>query len=366
MFLKPKLIYFVSLTCLFFFSDINAKNEFTKNKSSQELPTYIKSKAYSKLKFKPIKKAPAQVVSLSTSLLNAEITSIIDKISILPGDIVAKGETLLELNCDDANFKLIDLKALKSVAQSNLALNEYQLSRSIKLHKSKNISEIDLKNDQTEVKVLKANIKSIQAKIQLAEKNVSRCVIKAPFSGVILERFVNRAEMVSIGQQLIKITDPKQSEVLVQLPIGLVDNFSINKLIQQSFFVYRHRKYPVSFRAIIPSLEGRARHQQFRFSFLTESKNSYNRPPLNAFGELEIVLSDDYLPAHLLVKRNGENGIFLYQNNKAKFLFIVDATPGRPFKVSLDNGDIKLIDSTHIITEGMESISDGQVVNELP
>jgi RND family efflux transporter MFP subunit len=352
MMIKYQIIYFI-VFFLLTLCDVYAQELFEK-----ESPVYINSKTFSELKFKPIKKAPAQVVGLSTSTLDAEISSIIDNISVLPGDKVKKGDVLIELNCDDSHFKLLDLTALKSVTQSNLSLKKYQLSRSTKLYKTKNISELNLKNDQTEVEILKANLNSIQAKIQLAQKNISRCLIKAPFSGVILDRFVNQAEMVSIGQQLIKITDPLKSEVLVQLPIGLVDEFSIQKLIQQSLFVYRNKKYPVTFRSMIPRVQGRARHQQFRFSF----DPSTNRPALNAFGELEVILSHSYLPANILVSRKGQLGLFIYKNNTAKFIAFENAIPGRPIKISEINIGEDLTDSTEVIIEGMNALSDGQEV----
>jgi RND family efflux transporter MFP subunit len=317
---------------------------------AQDKSIYVRSKAFSELKFYPYKKAPAQVTGLSTATLNSEISSIIDKINVLPGDKVNQEQILISLNCDDFSFHLLELAALKNETLANLALKKYQLGRSKKLYKSKNISEIELKTHHANVKVLNAKLQSIDAKTLMAKKNIDRCEIKAPYTGIVLQRSVNQGEMVVIGQKLLTITDPDKSEVLAQLPIGLLDGININ----ESFFVYRDKKYPLRLRAIIPSIETRARHQQFRFSFITQ-----NKPLLNAFGELQVKLTDSFLPAQLLVQREKQSGIFLLEQNKAKFIPLADIKPGRPFAVSLP-------DDSQIIVEGLESLSHGQQVELLP
>jgi multidrug resistance efflux pump len=109
---------------------------------AEDKVAYIRSKTFSQLKFYPIKKAPAHVTGLSTAILHSEISSIIDQVYVLAGDQVKKGDVLISLNCDDYSFHLIELLALKDEIHANLSLNEYQLARSKKLYKSKNISEI--------------------------------------------------------------------------------------------------------------------------------------------------------------------------------------------------------------------------------
>jgi RND family efflux transporter MFP subunit len=310
---------------------------------------YIRSEAFSELKFYPLKKAPAKVSGLSTSTLNSEISSIVDKVHVLAGDKVKKGDVLIRLNCDDFSYQLLELSALKEETQANLSLKKYQLARSTKLYKSKNISEIELKTDQANVKVLKSKLKSIHAKTQLAKKNISRCDIKAPFSAIILQRLVNQGEMVITAQKLLEITSPEQSEVIVQLPIELLDKINIS----ESFFVYRENKYPVTLRAKLPTIETRARHQQLHFSF-----TAVDKPLINAFGELHVKLADSFLPAELLVIRENQSGLFLLKENKAVFLAVPDTKPGRPFSISLP-------DETQIIIEGLENLLDGQLVKQL-
>jgi len=335
---KLKLIVFIFTLLLFFQTAV-----------AEEKLVYVDSKVFSELKFYPIKKAPAQVYALATVTLNSELNSIVDQVNILAGIQVKKGDVLISLNCDDYSNHLTELYAVKEESKANLDLKKYQLARSLKLYKSKNISEIELKTDQANVKIYKARLNSIQAKINLAKKNINRCEIKAPYNGVILERMVNKGEMARIGQKLLTLTDPNQSEVLVQLPIGLVDGIKIS----ESFFVYQQNKYPVKLRAIIPTIETRARHQQYRFSFINKQK-----PLLNSFGELQVTLSQPYLTASILVKRDNQNGIFTLKDNRAEFIPVENAQIGRPFAITLH-------DSTQVIIAGQQNLINGQHVKQI-
>jgi multidrug resistance efflux pump len=57
-----------------------------------------------------------------------------------------------------------------------------------------------------------------KADASLAQAMVERCVIKAPFSGRVVERKVNRYEYVAEGTPLIEIIDDKNLEVEMILP----------------------------------------------------------------------------------------------------------------------------------------------------
>ncbi len=118
--------------------------------------------------------------------------------------------------------------------------------------------------------------------------------------------------------------------------------------------MFLQKKYPVKLRAIIPAIETRARHQQYRFSFL-EQKIKQKRPLPNSFGELQVTLDSAYLPANLLVKRNKQNGIFVLNENFAVFVPVKNAQAGRPFAISLE-------DATQVIVEGQQVLVDGQKV----
>ena len=60
-----------------------------------------------------------------------------------------------------------------------------------------------------------ANLDQSEAAISLIEKNISDCYITAPISGQIVNRFVEKSEIVSFLSSLFKIIDLTDSELTI-------------------------------------------------------------------------------------------------------------------------------------------------------
>ncbi|MCW8928677.1 MAG: efflux RND transporter periplasmic adaptor subunit [Gammaproteobacteria bacterium] len=318
-------------------------------------------KPLEQLVFHPVKKAPAQVVTLQNSLLSSEISALVDKIYVQIGERVEKYQLLISLECDDYELNYQQIISEKNVLLAERQFTDYQFERSKKLIKSNSVSKEAHKRLSTKVAKNSAQIQLLNNKLKQSEKNISRCQIKAPFSGVIAERLVHLGEHVSPHTPLARLIDTENLEVEVQVPIVLIDNIDYSSLN----FIYRNKQYPLKIRAIIPSIETRARHQKVRLSFLSEKTLP------DAYGIVEITLRAMHIPANYLVSRNSQTGIFLLKklNNtenhineaeeglfKAQFYPIDNALTGRAAII-----DLPL--NTEVIISGRNALSDGQHVS---
>lgn len=321
--------------------------------SIDAIPVTVKS--LQQLVFHPLKKAPAQVVTLQNSLLSAEISAIVKKIYVQIGDKVLKDQLLLSLECDDYELNKQQILSEKKVLQAQRQFADYQYERSKKLIKSKSVSQESHRKQATEVTKLTAQIQLLDTKIQQSEKNISRCQIKAPFSGVIAERLIHIGEHVASHSPLVRLIDINDLEVEVQVPVVLIDDLDYTALN----FVYRNKSYPLKIRAVIPSIETRARHQKVRLSFV------HKKALPDAYGMVEITLRAMYIPANYLVTRNSQTGIFLLNEKPAsrgrdksltaRFYPIDNALTGRAAII-----DLPLY--SRVIISGRNALSDGQAV----
>ena len=103
------------------------------------LPVTVKT--VQQLVFHPVKKAPAQVVTLQNSLLSAEIAALVNNVHVQVGDTIDKDQLLVTLECDDFELNKQQLIADKGALEADREFAEYQFERSEKLLKSKNISQ---------------------------------------------------------------------------------------------------------------------------------------------------------------------------------------------------------------------------------
>lgn len=327
---------------------------FSKKDKADDNVISVTVKELGQLVFHPVKKAPAEVVTLQNSLLSSEISALVTDIEIQIGEHVAKGQLLLSLECDDYELNKQHLLSEKKAKEAERNFASYQYERSKKLIKSKSVSEQAHRRQAMEVSKLSAQIQLLHSRIQQAEKSISRCQIRAPFSGVIAERLIYIGEHVAPHTPLLRLIDIDNLEVEVQVPIVVVDDLDYSALN----FVYRNQRYPLKLRAVIPSIETRARHQRVRLRFVGKKTLP------NAYGIVEITLRANHIPANYLVTRNSRTGFFLVHKNtdkifEARFYAIKDAMTGRTAVVDFP------LDSLVIIS-GRNALTDGQrvVINE--
>ncbi len=307
----------------------------------------------SELLFHPVKKAPARVVCLQNSQLSSQLSALVQAVAVQVGQRVKKGQLLVKLECDDYQIRREQLQAEKKSLQADWQFARYQYQRSKKLLQSKSVSEESYQQLRAKVHQLEARQKLLDSKIKLAQKNIDRCQIKAPFDGVITQRQIHAGENVAPGTPLLRLMNTDDLEVEVQVPVVLVDSLNYRALN----FVYRNHDYPLTIRAVLPSIETRARHQRVRLNFGAEKALP------NAFGIVEITLQEQHIPANVLVSRNNKTGIFVIEKTSgghsiARFQPLKNALTGRSAAIKPGKPN----HNTNVIIQGRQAVNDGQPV----
>ncbi len=351
----------LSLFCLSLFSNVWSHSVWAQELDPTTQESYNKDvpqnntisvtvKPLSELVFEPIKKVPARAVSLQNSVLSAQISALISDITVQTGDAVERGQVLIRLECTDYELNKQRILAEKKALDADYQFAQYQYQRSTKLLKSKSVSQELQHRQASQVGHLAAQRQALQIKIRQAEKDISRCQIKAPFAGVIIQRLVHQGEYVAPHSPMIKLLDTHNVEVEVQVPIALINDLDHST----PYFIYRQKPYPLSLRAIIPNIETRARHQRVRLSFTAKKTLP------DAYGMVEIHLHQREIPANYIVQRNKQQGIFLLKKEPqqpiARFYELKHALAGRSAVIDLPMDSL-------VIVSGRQALSDGQPVH---
>ena len=137
-----------------------------------------------------------QVATLYQATLSSRIQGTIDRVLVLEGTLVKKGQTLVELDNRDLQADLTRAVAEMENAQAHL-------SRMKALYAEQAVSKQEMENATRTFKVSEANRRAVLAQL-------SYTVVKAPFDGVITEKKVEAGELASPGQTLLKMEDPNR------------------------------------------------------------------------------------------------------------------------------------------------------------
>ena len=282
---------------------------------------------------------PANVVPIERSLLAAGISAEITAISLRPGDEVAKGSTIIRLDCRDTKLRR-DLAAqdLKQ-AEVQLKFSERQSAHS-KLAET-NIASEELKDTRaTELQQAVIGLASKRLSLKEANLQVSKCEVKAPFDAIIVEQLASVGTRVSVGNPILEIVS-KAFDIRARIPFDYVAD------IQQNVsFIAQNREIRVEILAESGAVDTGTGTRLLRFK-------SVEIIDPGIPGVLRIRSKKMVLPADFLVERDSTFGIMVANGERAKFIARTNATLGQPVDVTdLDPGTLLIEEGRFKAREG--------------
>jgi RND family efflux transporter MFP subunit len=311
--------------------------------------TPVSAEPVSALVFYPEFSAPAEVISKQDAFLSAQISAQIEKIHAQVGDQVAAGDTLVELDCAIYQAQLNTQRAALGEIDVQLSLASDQYTRAKRLNEAGNLGEEGLQQRATELEALQARRVVQEQQVKVAQISVDRCVVTAPFAGVVTERAAQLGALAAPGSPLMRLVQLADAELSARVPP--TQSFSENQLLK---FDYLNRDYPAQLRVVLPVVDSRQRTQELRLTFPEQL------PPPGAAGRLLWQASQPHLPAELLVRRQqGEAwklGVMVVVDGTAVFYPAENAIEGQPFATDLPKDSMIITDGRLLVREG-EAVS---------
>jgi RND family efflux transporter MFP subunit len=169
----------------------------------------------------PDKTFDGLVLPLREVVIGSPVEAPIEAIKVREGDKVEKGELLVVLHS-----KMEQLEAKRAAAA--VEKREFEFKSSENLFKDKIISEDEALQSRVELDLAKLTL-------EMAEEQVNRRQLKAPFSGIVVERFLEVGEMVRPSEPVLVLLDLKQ--VYVQFYVR-AENLSEIRVDQSASIVF--------------------------------------------------------------------------------------------------------------------------------
>jgi RND family efflux transporter MFP subunit len=311
-----------------------------------EEPAPVRAASLSSLAIYPAVSAPAQVLSLNDSLIESSLAATVEQIQVRVGDVVEAEAELLHLECGDQRNILQQSKAGRDALKARKVFADFQYARARSLVKSKNISDEKLRQHKADARALQAELAGAEAGVAQALRNVERCTIFAPFKAVVMERLIGVGEKVQPGKPLLRLLDLSALEVSAQVP-----DFDADSLQQAETLtlLVDGKRYPLRLRSVVPALDPRSRSRELRLDFVEATAQP------GSSGRLQWLKLQPHLPAELLLRRDGQYGVYVLREGQAQFVVIDGAREGSPAALDL-SGD------TLIVTEGRYGLNHGDAV----
>ena len=123
------------------------------------------------------------------------------------GAHVNEGDPLVRLDVRDAKLDVLQAKANLAGLEAAKQLAETTCARSSSLHAQGAVSAADVDRDQASCRQAEQNTRAAKIKAQAASKSVTDGIIRAPFSGTVVERKVSIGEWANLGATMLTLVE---------------------------------------------------------------------------------------------------------------------------------------------------------------
>ena len=157
------------------------------------------------------------VISKNDARISSEVEGRLTWVADV-GTVVKQGEVVAKL--DDiflVQQRGEELATIQS-EKAKLQLYEKEVARFQRLIKQNNVAQNQLDQAISDRSVANSNITAARARLAQIEERISRSNLRAPFPGVISERFAQAGEWTQNGNPLVRLIDFDNPEVQVRVP----------------------------------------------------------------------------------------------------------------------------------------------------
>jgi len=180
--------------------------------------------------FAPVQWVPGTVVSREDARVASEQGGRVVAVAEV-GDRVRAGDVLARL--DDEALKLHEQENRATIARSEAQLDyaKKQAERLDALEQQSSVGRSQLEEARSQRDVLEQDLAGARLALAETQRRLRAAVVRAPFDGVVAERFTQRGEFLAVGGTVVRLVNPEKLEVSAQAPVALAPRVAPGTLV---------------------------------------------------------------------------------------------------------------------------------------
>lgn len=199
------------------------------------------------------------VNALRTSRLSTAVAGLVKEVRAETGDRVARGDLLIGLDNEQAEFGLQSARAETSEARARLQEAQRRLAEARSVGAGRNIAATEVSARQSEVAATEAALARLSAEQQRQQVMLDRHRIEAPFDGVISHRISDLGEWVTPGDELLTLVDISNLRLDFQVPQDYYQRVGDSSELLMQVDGEGQKPVALSIGALVPVSDSRAR-----------------------------------------------------------------------------------------------------------
>lgn len=159
-----------------------------------------------------------KIEAVQQSTVSAQTAGTVIELPVDVDDAVQANELIVRLDDTEQQARLHRAEANLESAEATLNDARRRFNRIRDLYEQEVASQSELDDAQTQLETAEAAVAEAQAVAEEASKQLSYTEVRAPYAGIVTERFVELGESVQPGQPLISGLSLEHLRVITDLP----------------------------------------------------------------------------------------------------------------------------------------------------
>ena len=277
-----------------------------------------------------------------------------------PGTFVEKGETIASIDSVPLQLQRAEQEALLQRAAINVRQLRSQLRRQRELGGSNLVSEFEIEQTAANLDLAISDENITKVRIRQIDDQIRRADIRAPFSGIVIDRSHRGGEDVARGEVLAQVTDIQNLEVRAFVPLKHLPRTKVGEAIE---VLAANASFTGQIRALVPTGDIRSQTFEARIDLPRSAAGDWTVGQLVSVAvpiqtrQISLTVPRDAL----VLRRNGAFVFRINGDNVAEQIAVnIGDSSGDLVAVSgsLDDGD-------RVAIRGAENLSEGSSVKVL-
>lgn len=251
-----------------------------------------------------------------------------------------------------------DNKMLIDIKKTSLDSAKAQLDNAQASFEQANVTK-DASTWEKDIAQANAAVKKAEASLDLAKQRLNEATIKAPISGTIAQRYMDKGDYASLTKPFAKIVDIDVVKVIAKVSERDIGSIKIGQKAIIKPDAYQGQEFSGIVRKLSPIIDRESQTCEIEI----EAQNPNQKLKPGMFARIELTVSESkiapVIPNESIVKEGDESFVFVAENDKAvKKSVIIGVSDG--IKTEIVSG---LNAGEKIIITGLTNIRDGAAIS---
>ena len=166
----------------------------------------------------PFLTASGKIEAVNSASLSTRMMGFVNKVHVNVGQKVSKGQLLISINNADLSAKKAQTTAGITEAQAAFNNAEKDYERFQNLFAKNSASQKELDDQRARYEMAKARLEGARQMKNEVESQFAYVDLRAPFNGVITNRYIDEGDMANPGAPLISVEGPGSFEITASVP----------------------------------------------------------------------------------------------------------------------------------------------------